>query len=135
MNSTLIAVAVENGTVSPHAGRALLWQVYVVTSAEDAPQHCWDIQLTDSGCLHEWHVRPDNQRHPLHHVDVAIAKSAGDGVIRRLAERNTLLLDTGETDPLLAVCDYIAGTLTPGAGHDAEECLDPEHHEQQAQQA
>jgi hypothetical protein len=135
MNSTLIAVAVKEGKVSPHAGRALTWRVYVHTDADPTPIHCWDLQLTATGCLHEWHVRPDNQRHPLHSVDVAIAASGGEGVARRLAERNTQLLDTVETDPLQAVQQYIAGVLQPGHGHDEAECLDPEHHRQRSQEA
>ena len=124
----LIAVAVKkDGSVSPHAGRALDWQVYVVTEHEPTPQHCWDIRLTESGCLHEWHVREDGNNHPLHGVHVAIAASGGDGVRRRLAERNTVLLDCAETDPIAAVSDYLKGNLQPGAGHAEMDCLNPAH--------
>lgn len=128
MQATLIAVAVnDEGTVSPHAGRALNWQVYVSTQAEPSPVLAWTLSLTDTGCLHEWHVREDNERHPLHNVDVAIAGSAGEGVKRRLAERDTLLVDTAESNPHKAVVDYLEGTLSPGNGHDEETCLNPEH--------
>ena len=129
MSTPLIAVAVrEDGTISPHAGRALQWQVYAVDNTGDAPENVWNITLTQSGCLHEWHVRGDGNRHPLHSVDVAIAGSGGEGVIRRLAERNTQLVDTAESNPLQAVTDYLAGTLKPGRPHDERECLDPDHH-------
>lgn len=129
MTTTLIAVAVRpDGTVSPHAGRALLWRVYAVstlTDGEASPVPAWDIHLTQSGCLHEWHVRPDNGRHPLHTVDIAIAGSAGDGVHKRLADRNTTLVATSEPDPLKAVLDYMSGTLAPALPHDERECLHP----------
>lgn len=127
MTFPLIAVAVrEDGTVSPHAGRALCWQVYAIDG--DAPVRVWDLTLTEAGCLHEWHVRGDGNRHPLHGVDIAIAGSGGDGVSRRLAERQTTLVTTAEKNPLKAVTDYLNGTLTEGAGHDESQCLNPDHH-------
>lgn len=130
MISTLIAVATRaDGSIDSHAGRALFWQVFVVTEEKPVPEHVWDIRLTETGCLHEWHVRPDNGRHPLHYVHVAIAASGGDGVRRRLNERGTMLVDTSETDPLQAVKDYVSGTLKPGKGHDEIECLNPEQHQ------
>lgn len=127
MTTTLIAVAIrDDGTVSPHAGRALHWRVYAVstlTDGEAGPVPAWDILLTDMGCLHEWHVRQDGSRHPLHTVDVAIAGSGGEGVHKRLAERNTTLVTTAEPDALKAVLDYMAGTLAPGLPHDEADCL------------
>ena len=128
MSNVLIAIALrEDGSVSPHAGRALHWQVYTVDNEQ--PVLAWELNLTDTGCLHEWHVRDDNSRHPLHSVDVAIAGSGGEGVTRRLAERETQLVGTAETSPLKAVTDYLTGTLSPGRPHDENECLDPEHHQ------
>ena len=127
MTQQLIAVAVTaEGQISAHAGRALDWQVYAVV--DGTTQQAWSLQLTDSGCLHEWHVRPNPERHPLHAVDVAIAGSGGDGVKRRLLQRDTLLVETAETDPTKAIADYLAGSLLPGKGHDEDQCLDPEHH-------
>ena len=52
MNSTLIAVAVKDLKVSSHAGRALTWEVYVSSDTQPEPTFCWEIQLTDTGCLH-----------------------------------------------------------------------------------
>lgn len=127
MTVPLIAVAVnDDGSLSPHAGRALRWLVYAVENGN--VEEVWRINLTAPGCLHEWHVRGDGNRHPLHSVDVALAGSGGDGVIRRLAERGTQLVATAETNPLAAVNAYLSGTLLPGAGHDESQCLDPEHH-------
>jgi len=127
MTTTLIAVALrDDSTVSPHAGRALRWRVYAVstlTDGEAGPAPAWDIVLTEMSCLHEWHVRQDGGRHPLHAVEVAIAGSGGDGVHKRLAERNTTLVTTAEPDPLKAVLDYMAGTLAHALPHDEAQCL------------
>ncbi|SIS59786.1 NifB/NifX family molybdenum-iron cluster-binding protein [Insolitispirillum peregrinum] len=123
----LIAVAVrEDGTVSPHAGRALLWAVYDVWPGQP-PVQAYAIQLNEQTCLHVWHTRAYPERHPLHAVDVAIAGSGGEGVQRRLAERQTLLLTTAEQDVDKAVVDYCAGTLAAGLPHDERECLGDGH--------
>jgi len=123
MVEKLIAVAVgEDGNIAPHAGRASKWMVYVV-GAESDTSLAWTLDLTEIGCLHEWHVRGDGNRHPLHSVDVAIAGSAGEGVIRRLSERNTELVTTTETSPLKAVEAYRVGNLAEGLPHDEQQCL------------
>ncbi|MGR9053483.1 MAG: NifB/NifX family molybdenum-iron cluster-binding protein [Gammaproteobacteria bacterium] len=127
MNEQLIAVAVtDDGEIAPHAGRASRWLVYAV-SATAEPNLAWTLDLTDVGTLHEWHVRGDGNRHPLHSVDVAIAGSAGDGVTRRLSERNTQLLTTTETSPLAAVAAYRAGRLAEGLPHEEQNCLNKDH--------
>ncbi len=123
MNEKLVAVAVEaDGSIAPHAGRASRWMVYAVAD-ESGANLAWTLELTDMGSLHEWHVRGDGERHPLHYVDVAIAGSAGDGVKRRLLERNTELLTTVETSPLKAVEAYRSGQLAEGLPHEEQHCL------------
>lgn len=127
MTAPLIAVAIaSDGSLSDHAGRALHWAVYVADHG--TPERVWDIQLSETGCLHEWHVRGDGERHPLHRIDVAIARSGGEGVTRRLAARGTKLITTRETDPDTAVNHYLRGMLAPGNGHDPAVCLDPANH-------
>ncbi|MNN52385.1 hypothetical protein D3C81_1670780 [compost metagenome] len=64
----------------------------------------------------------DLQSHSRNAVDVAIAGSAGDGVIRRLGERGVSLLTTGESDPERAVKAYLADALPPGQPHDEHAC-------------
>lgn len=119
---TLVAVGVgADGKIAQHAGRTLTWTVYAATPGAE-PVVVWTIALTKQSCLHEWHVSPQPERHPLHAVDVAISGSAGDGVIRRLAERDTVLVTTRETDPLAAVTGHLAGTLPPGLPHDEHTC-------------
>ncbi|ESA38941.1 nitrogen fixation-related protein [Leptolyngbya sp. Heron Island J] len=117
MTEKLIAVAVtDDGSLAPHAGRAVQWRVYVV--ADEAETNlAWTLDLTQMGSLHEWHVRGDGNRHPLHFVDIVLAASAGEGVRRRLQQRNTELLTTSETHPDKAVAAYRAGTLPEGLPH------------------
>ena len=43
----------------------------------EAPESVYRLALDEQACLHEWHVRAQPERHPLHAVDVAIAASAG----------------------------------------------------------
>ncbi len=122
MAEKLVAVAVANdGSIAPHAGRALQWVVYAVSDEANASL-AWTLNLTSIGCLHEWHVRGDGNRHPLHSIDIAIAASAGEGVRRRLQERNTQLLTTIETNPEKAVAAYQAGTLPEGLPHEKQAC-------------
>ena len=122
MAEQLIAVAVaDDGTIAAHAGRALQWQVYVVSDEVD-PCLAWTLNLTTMGCLHEWHVRGDGDRHPLHVVDVAIAASAGEGVRRRLQQRETELLTTCETNPEKAIAAYVGGNLPEGLPHEKVAC-------------
>ncbi|WP_221798791.1 NifB/NifX family molybdenum-iron cluster-binding protein [Oceanobacter mangrovi] len=126
MSESLIAVAVQaDGTISPHGGRADHWDVYVIGS--QGPELVWSLDLQAAGSLHEWHVRGDGNRHPLHAVDVAICGSAGEGVTRRLGERGTLLETTTESQPLKAIEDYLASQLAPGLPHEEAACLHPEH--------
>jgi hypothetical protein len=121
MTKKLIAVAVTpDGTIAPHAGRALHWQVYAV--ADTATTLAWTLDLTSTGCLHEWHIHDDGNRHPLHSVDVAIAASAGEGVRRRLQQRDTELLTTAEPNPLQAIAAYQTGTLPAGLPHEKTPC-------------
>ncbi|CAD5376584.1 Predicted Fe-Mo cluster-binding protein, NifX family [Pseudomonas sp. OF001] len=118
----LIAVAVDrDGRVAGHAGRAHRWRVFDVWPGAE-PEQAYDLELAEHACLHEWHVCAQPERHPLHTVDVAIAGSAGDGVIRRLGERGVSLLTTGEGDPLAAVRAFLADALPPGAPHDEHAC-------------
>ena len=123
MDEKLIAVAVgDDGNIAPHAGRASKWMVYVVGN-DTGLSLAWTLELTDLGSLHEWHVRGEGDRHPLHYVDVAIAGSAGEGVKRRLFERNTQLVMTTETSPLRAIEAYREGELAEGLPHEKQHCL------------
>lgn len=129
MTFPLIAVAVDDdGAISSHAGRAQHWWVFAISSHTGDPELVWCLDLTTAGSLHEWHVRGDGNRHPLHAVDVAIAGSGGEGVTRRLAQRQTSLITTTEREPVAAVRKFFSGELPQGLPHDETQCLDPEKH-------
>ncbi|MEM6522130.1 MAG: nitrogen fixation protein [Cyanobacteria bacterium P01_C01_bin.70] len=125
MTKKLVAVAVaKDGSIAPHAGRARQWRVYIVSDEVDISL-AWTLDLTNIGCLHEWHVQQDGNRHPLHDVDIAIAASAGEGVRQRLQQRDTELLTTAEANPDRAVADYWKGNLPAGLPHESQACLHP----------
>ncbi|MFC3608343.1 NifB/NifX family molybdenum-iron cluster-binding protein [Stutzerimonas tarimensis] len=118
----LVAVATDRqGKIASHAGRAHRWEVFDVWPGE-APESAYSLVLAEHACLHEWHVCDFPERHPLHAIDVAIAASAGDGVIRRLAERGVELLCTDEVEPAVAVRAWLAGELSPGLPHEDPGC-------------
>jgi predicted Fe-Mo cluster-binding NifX family protein len=118
----LIAVATRtDGVIASHAGRAHFWTVFDVWPGQ-SPVEVYSLTLADDACLHEWHVQQFPERHPLHGVDVVIASSAGDGVIRRLQERGVLCVTTAQGNPAQAVQDFLAQKLAPGLPHNEHEC-------------
>lgn len=124
----LIAVAVDRaGCIVGHAGRALGWQVFECTSGK-GPAYAYALVLDEAASFHVWHTRDYPERHPLHQVDVVIAASAGDGVIRKLGDRGVQVVTTTESDPLMAVQLFLAGTLPEGLPHGEHDC-DGEGHQ------
>lgn len=118
----LIGVAVRtDGKIAGHAGRAHYWQIYDVWPDRE-PVEVYTLELADDACQHEWHVQEFPERHPLHGLDVVIAASAGDGVIRRLQERGVTCVTTAEAMPLQAVQSFLANSLAPGLPHNEHEC-------------
>ncbi|MGI1670223.1 MAG: hypothetical protein K6L74_07850 [Neptuniibacter sp.] len=110
----LIAVPVENGIIAEHAGRALDWDIYF-SGSDGLVQFGWQIQLDEEACLHLWHVRADGgNRHPIHSVDVVVARSAGKGVIQRLLERDTHVYITKQFHPERAALAFLHGLLENG---------------------
>lgn len=113
MSKVLVAVATDlSGKVESHAGRAKRWKVFLADKESKSATISWEINLTDSSCLHEWHVNESGSLHPLHSVGVAIAASGGQGVKDRLMERSTELLTTDEENPVQAVNKYLLGDLS-----------------------
>jgi len=51
-------------------------------------------------------------------MDAVITGGAGDGFVRRLGARGIEVVLTGETDPLQAVHDYVAGIVKPPLPHE-----------------
>lgn len=108
MGIKLFAVALqEDGSIAPHAGRALHWAVY--TANKGSIQHMWDVLLSEPGTLHEWHRTRPYSQHPLHTIDIAIAASAGEGVVINLAKRNVQLFTSHQNTAEAAIQDFING--------------------------
>ena len=123
----LVGVAVRSdGKIAGHAGRAHYWVIYDVWPGRE-PVEVYTLELADDACLHEWHVQEFPERHPLHGLDVLIASSAGDGVIRRLKERGVECVTTTEETPLQAVQNFLAHNLAPGFPHNETECAGEGH--------
>ncbi len=109
------AVASQNfRTVTGHAGKTRRFLVYEVT-ADLPPEEVERFDLPKDMSMHEF---KDDGPHPLDTVNVVIAGSAGDGFIRRMANRDVIAVTTAETDPIAAIRSYLAGTLAPAAPHD-----------------
>lgn len=118
----LIGVAIRSdGKIAAHAGRAHYWMVYDVWPGRE-PVEVYTLELADDACLHEWHVQEFPERHPLHGLDVLIASSAGEGVVRRLKERGIECVTTIEEVPLHAVQAFLTQKLAPGLPHNEHEC-------------
>jgi len=123
----LIAVAVdENGNTATFAGRALRWEVYSVDKSH-AIKLAWSVEFSEFGSMHEWHVNfSESHQHPLHQVDIALAASAGNGVINNLKMRNTTLLTTSEKSPINAVKAYFVLREEMHVDEGDQLCLDLE---------
>ena len=114
------AVASQNfSTITPHAGKT---RRFLLFDAEpgSAPVETGRLDLPLEMSMHEY----QGGDHPLFQVQVVIAGSAGPGFVNRLRERGVTAVATAETDPVKAVADYLAGTLTTlgvdgdcGCGH------------------
>ncbi|MGP9812467.1 NifB/NifX family molybdenum-iron cluster-binding protein [Rhodopseudomonas sp. NSM] len=111
----LIAVASQNfRTVTGHAGKSRRFMVFDAAPGR-TPQEVERLDLPKEMSIHEF---SEQGAHPLDAVDVVIAGSAGAGFISRMAARNVIAITTAETDPVVAVQTYLAGTLAPAAPHD-----------------
>ncbi len=107
----LIAIPVDEVyLIAEQAGRALRWNVYF-SEVKGQAQFGWQICLSQAGSLHEWHVRGEGDRHPLHYVDRVIVRSAGLGVVRRLQERDTLVCLTEQKCPEKALHEFLKGQV------------------------
>ncbi len=109
-----IAVASQNQkTISGHAGRVSRFYIYQIeeTTREIIGKEL--ITLAKEDILHIRFHESDNPwaPHPIFAVDVVITGGAGPGFVNRLATQNTRVIITPETDPDLAVRQWLAGTL------------------------
>ncbi|HRM69057.1 MAG TPA: nitrogen fixation protein [Thauera phenylacetica] len=130
-----IAVSSQNfRTVTAHAGKARRFIVFDLATP-CAPREVERLELPRELALHEYR----GLDHPLFAMDAVITAGAGDGFVRRLGARGIEVVLTGETDPLQAVHDYVAGIVKPplphehGHGHGHEHRHGHEHGHAHAQ--
>jgi len=108
-----IAIATKDFTeVSGHAGQARQWLVYDLSNHRSnqllpAPLR---VDLEKDQVLHTFE---DNAPHPLDHIDLVVANSAGDGFIRHMKKRGAEVLLTVEIDPAMAITSILAGQALP----------------------
>ncbi len=102
-----IAIAAKHDwtRVSGHAGQTRDWLVFNCQPNQIIPEPSRVI-LTKEQLPHYFQ---DDAPHPLDHVEIVVAASAGDGYVRRMAKRGAVVLLTGETDPLVALKKILAG--------------------------
>ena len=109
-----IAVSSQNfRTVTAHAGKARRFIVFDLATP-CTPRDVERLDLPRELALHEYR----GLDHPLFAMDAVITGGAGDGFVRRLGARGIEVVLTGETDPLQAVHDYVAGIVKPPLPHE-----------------
>ncbi len=120
-NRIRIAVAVsEDGTqVSGHAGKARHWLVFACEPGQPLPPGV-RVTLTQAQLPH--HFRDDGP-HPLQGSHILVARSAGDGFIRHMANWGAQVLLTGESDPIAALERILAGEALPDTRFDVTTAL------------
>jgi len=117
----LIAIASQNfRTVSPHGGKSCRFLVFKVAACR-APIELDRLDLPKEQSIHEF---KGEGAHPLDAVDVLIAGSVGAEFISRMADRGICALATTETDPVIAIARFLAGTLAASSSieHAKDDC-------------
>ena len=104
-----IAVGKDYTAVVGHAGQHRHWLV-VEAEAGGEPRAVARVELEKHQVFHHWE---DLGPHPLDGIDVLIAASSGEGFLRRMEKRGVEAVLTRETDPVLAVREYLGHTLPP----------------------
>jgi predicted Fe-Mo cluster-binding NifX family protein len=101
-------------TIGLHAGRARRFLLFDV-GVDGVRLPTGRLDLAPEYAMHEF---DDEGAHPLDGVDVLLAGSAGEGVVRKAARRGIRLVCTAETDPTRAIDDFLGGHLAPAASCD-----------------
>lgn len=115
-----IAIATDDfEKVSGHAGQSTRWLLYdCVPGGKGAgdigvPSR---VELQKSQVFHHW---DDSGPHPLDGTEVIIARSAGDGFLRRMQKRGVNVLLTSEALADGALLKVLSGEALPDARWDA----------------
>lgn len=109
-----IAVTSQNHkTITKHAGRCRNFWVFTIENKQIVDRQL--LELPKEQCFHD---SPRHATHPLDNVDVLISAEMGQGLVRRLAEKDILGLVTTQTDPETAVTLYLQDVLPTVAPED-----------------
>ena len=105
-----IAIATDDFTqVSGHAGQARHWLLYDCQPG-DGTAIAQRIELERREVFHHW---DSDAPHPLDTAEIIVARSAGDGFLRRMQNRGVDVLLTSETDATVALGRILAGEALP----------------------
>ncbi|HYD31190.1 MAG TPA: nitrogenase accessory factor [Azospirillaceae bacterium] len=117
-----IAVATQDfKTVASHGGRARRFLVFEAEAGRE-PHLLKRWDFPPEMILHHF---GGGGEHPVDEVRAVITGASGQGFINHMVRRGIRCVTTGETNPVRAVKDFLAGTVTP-----AEALAHPhEHHE------
>ncbi len=118
-----IAVATRDWAhVAGHAGKARSWLVWDLFDhrAGRTLSPPVRIELAPDEVFHHF---TDDRPHPLDGVAVVLAGSAGDGFVRHMQKRGTVVMLTGETDPEAAIARVLAGEALPDPRFDVTTTL------------
>lgn len=115
-----IAIATDDfATVSGHAGQATRWLLFDCREGEPlGPAR--RIELDRSQVFHRWE---DQAAHPLDGVEVMVARSAGEGFLRRMRKRGVDVLLTSEVRAESAIIKVLDGEALPPPGWEASRLL------------
>lgn len=98
-----------------HAGQAKHWVVFDCVPGHPLPESR-RVDLAAEQVFHHW---KDTGPHPLDDIAIIVARSAGDGFLRRMQARGVNVLLTGETDVAAALRSVLAGEALPDPRWDA----------------
>lgn len=118
-----IAIATEDfSTVAGHAGQARQWLLYDCIPGQAL--QCRRIELAKAQVFHHWEGDGSaGDAHPLDGIEVMVARSAGDGFLRRMQQRGVNVLLTSETQADAALQRILAGEALPDPRWDASQLL------------
>lgn len=115
-----IAIATDDfDKVAAHAGQARRWLLYDCEPGIAAPA-AQRIELERRQVFHHWDA---DEPHPLDAAEVIVARSAGDGFLRRMRTRGVSILLTSETDAAPALQKILAGEALADPRWDVSQLL------------
>lgn len=105
-----IAIATDDYVrVAGHAGQAARWLLFDCAPRHDIGEPV-RIELSKPQIFHHWE---STDPHPLDGIEIIVARSAGDGFLRRMQKRGVDVLLTSEALAEAALLKILAGEALP----------------------